>query len=80
MSMTTFIHPQCGSSLPYALVARALRGASRKANFEGRGSISGLTDDEAKEFHQFYVQGLVGFTAIAVIAHILVWAWRPWFY
>lgn len=45
-----------------------------------RGSISGLTDDEAKEFHQFYVQGLVGFTAIAVIAHILVWAWRPWFY
>ena len=22
---------------------------------------------------------LVGFTAIAVIAHILVWAWRPWF-
>ena len=45
-----------------------------------RGSISGLTDDEAKEFHQFYVQGLVGFTAIAVIAHILVWACRPWFY
>jgi len=57
-----------------------------------RGSISGLTDDEAKEFHQFYVddeakefhqfyvQGLVGFTAIAVIAHILVWAWRPWFH
>jgi len=45
-----------------------------------RGSISGLTDDEAKEFHQFYVQGVVGFTAIAVIAHILVWAWRPWFY
>jgi len=26
------------------------------------------------------MQGLVGFTAIAVIAHILVWAWRPWFY
>jgi light-harvesting complex 1 beta chain len=23
---------------------------------------------------------LVGFTAIAVIAHILVWAWRPWFH
>ena len=42
-------------------------------------SISGLTDAEAQEFHQFYVQGLVGFTAIAVVAHILVWAWRPWF-
>jgi light-harvesting complex 1 beta chain len=26
------------------------------------------------------MQGLVGFAAIAVIAHILVWAWRPWFY
>jgi len=42
-------------------------------------SVSGLTDDEAKEFHVFYVQGLVGFASIAVVAHILVWAWRPWF-
>jgi light-harvesting complex 1 beta chain len=42
-------------------------------------SISGLTDDEAKEFHTFYVQGLIGFVAIAVVAHLLVWAWRPWF-
>ncbi|OUV03724.1 MAG: light-harvesting protein [Betaproteobacteria bacterium TMED82] len=47
---------------------------------ETSGSISGLTDEEAQEFHTFYMQGLVGFTAIAVIAHILVWAWRPWFY
>ena len=43
-------------------------------------SISGLTDDEAKEFNQFYVQGLVGFVSIAVVAYILVWAWRPWFH
>ncbi|ANJ00081.1 MULTISPECIES: light-harvesting antenna LH1, beta subunit [Polynucleobacter] len=43
-------------------------------------SISGLTDAEAKEFHTFYMQGLLGFTAIAVVAHILVWAWRPWFF
>ncbi len=35
MNLTTLLHPQCGSSMPYALVARALRGASRKANFEG---------------------------------------------
>jgi len=47
---------------------------------ETSGSISGLTDEEAQEFHTFYMQGLVGFTAIAVVAHILVWAWRPWFY
>ncbi len=45
---------------------------------ERRGSISGLTDDEAQEFHKFYVQGFVGFTAVAVVAHILVWIWRPW--
>ena len=43
-----------------------------------RTSISGLTDSEAEEFHRFYVQGFIGFTAIAVAAHILVWFWRPW--
>ena len=45
---------------------------------ERKGSISGLTDDEAQEFHKYWVQGFIGFTAIAVVAHILVWAWRPW--
>lgn len=35
MNLTTFFYSQCGRSMPYALVARALRGASRKANFEG---------------------------------------------
>ncbi len=44
-----------------------------------RTSISGLTDEEAQEFHHYWTQGLVGFTAVAVLAHILVWAWRPWF-
>jgi light-harvesting complex 1 beta chain len=45
---------------------------------ERKGSISGLTDDEAQEFHTYYMQGFVGFTVIAVVAHILVWVWRPW--
>jgi light-harvesting complex 1 beta chain len=45
---------------------------------EKRSSISGLTDEEAQEFHKFWVQGFVGFTAVAVVAHFLVWAWRPW--
>jgi light-harvesting complex 1 beta chain len=45
---------------------------------ERRGSISGLTDEEAQEFHQYWTQGFIGFTAIAVVAHILVWIWRPW--
>jgi light-harvesting complex 1 beta chain len=45
---------------------------------DSKGSISGLTDDEAQEFHQYYIQGFVGFTAVAIVAHILVWFWRPW--
>ncbi len=44
-----------------------------------RQSLTGLTDQEAREFHSFFVQGMVGFTIIAIIAHFLVWMWRPWF-
>jgi light-harvesting complex 1 beta chain len=43
-----------------------------------KGSVSGLTDEEAQEFHQYYVQGLTAFLALAVVAHVLVWFWRPW--
>ncbi len=39
-----------------------------------RGSLSGLTEGEAREFHGIFM----GFTAIAVVAHVLVWMWRPW--
>ncbi|MDZ7823513.1 MAG: light-harvesting antenna LH1, beta subunit [Ahrensia sp.] len=41
-------------------------------------SLSGMTEGEAQEFHKFYIQGMVIFTAIAVAAHFLVWMWRPW--
>ncbi len=41
-------------------------------------SLSGLSDDEAKEFHGIFVSSFLAFTAIAVVAHILVWMWRPW--
>jgi len=41
--------------------------------------ISGLTDSEAEEFHRYYMQGFIGFVAVAVIAHVLVFAWNPWF-
>ncbi len=43
------------------------------------GSLSGLTESEAKEFHSIFVTSFIIFTVIAVIAHILVWQWRPWF-
>ena len=37
-----------------------------------------LTPEEAKAFHNLFVLSMGFFTLIAVIAHILVWAWRPW--
>ena len=42
------------------------------------GTPSGLTHAEAQEVHRLFMQGFLGFTAIAVVAHILVWMWRPW--
>jgi light-harvesting complex 1 beta chain len=41
-------------------------------------STSGLTEAEAKEFHGLFISGFVGFTVVAIVAHVLVWSWRPW--
>lgn len=41
-------------------------------------SLSGLTRDEAKEFHGIFVTSFILFTIIAIVAHTLVWMWRPW--
>lgn len=41
-------------------------------------SFSGLSESEAQEFHKYFIQGFMIFTAVAVVAHILVWLWRPW--
>lgn len=37
-----------------------------------------LTDAEAKEVHKLFVMSTAFFVAVAVVAHLLVWAWRPW--
>lgn len=42
------------------------------------GSISGLTEQEAKEFHSIFMTSFILFTIVAIIAHVLVWMWRPW--
>lgn len=42
------------------------------------GSLSGLTEQEAKEFHSIFMTSFIIFTVIAIIAHFLVWQWRPW--
>jgi light-harvesting complex 1 beta chain len=44
-----------------------------------RKSLTGLTSREAQEFHKYFVLGFIVFTVIAIIAHFLVWQWRPWF-
>jgi light-harvesting complex 1 beta chain len=38
-----------------------------------------LTDAEAKELHKGFVVSMAFFVFVAVIAHFLVWSWRPWF-
>ncbi|MGF1474575.1 MAG: light-harvesting antenna LH1, beta subunit [Geminicoccaceae bacterium] len=42
------------------------------------GSLTGISADEAKEFHKLFMQGFFIFSGIALVAHILVWLWRPW--
>ena len=42
------------------------------------GGLSGLTEAEAKEFHKIFLTSFIVFTVIAIIAHVLVWNWRPW--
>lgn len=37
-----------------------------------------LTDAEAKELHRGFVVSMAFFVFVAVIAHFLVWSWRPW--
>ncbi len=42
-------------------------------------SFTGLTDDQAQELHSVYMSGLYLFVAVAVVAHIAVFAYKPWF-
>ena len=42
------------------------------------GSLSGLTDTEAKEFHTLFVSTFFIFVLLALVAHFLAWQWRPW--
>ena len=41
-------------------------------------SLSGLTEEEAKEFHKIYRASFGVFVVIVIIAHLLAWSWRPW--
>lgn len=41
-------------------------------------SMSGMTEKEAQEFHGIFVTSFILFTIVAIVAHVLVWMWRPW--
>ena len=40
---------------------------------------SGLTPTQAQEFHKYFMMNFFILVGIAVLAHLLVWAWKPWF-
>jgi light-harvesting complex 1 beta chain len=41
-------------------------------------SLSGLTEQEAREFHKIFISSFFIVLVIAIVAHFLVWQWRPW--
>lgn len=41
-------------------------------------SLSGLSEPEAREFHGVFMTSFIIFVLIAIVAHFLVWQWRPW--
>ena len=40
---------------------------------------SGISEQEAREFHGYFTQLMAVFIGIALVAHWLMWMWRPWF-
>ena len=42
-------------------------------------SMSGLTEEEAEEFHEQFKTTYTAFVAIAAVAQLLVFVWKPWY-
>lgn len=42
-------------------------------------SVSGLTPEQAKEFHEQFKTTYTAFVGLAAAAHLLVLIWKPWF-
>jgi light-harvesting complex 1 beta chain len=38
----------------------------------------GMTEDEARRFHGFFIVGTAVFVGTAIAAHLAAWSWRPW--
>ena len=46
---------------------------------DNRSSVTGLSSEEAKEYHSFFMTYTIVYIIVALVAHFLVWQWRPWF-
>ncbi len=42
-------------------------------------NLSGLTDAQAKEFHEHWKHGVFSWVAIATLVHVVTWVYQPWF-
>ena len=60
------------------LLTHLLEGTYMVDDVKRSGSLSGLNEAEAREFHRIFMQSFIIFTVIAIVAHILAWMWRPW--
>ncbi|MEM1197510.1 MAG: light-harvesting antenna LH1, beta subunit [Pseudomonadota bacterium] len=38
-----------------------------------------LTPEEAQEIHKGFMSTFTLYVSIAVVAHVLMWAYKPWF-
>lgn len=43
------------------------------------GPNDGMNEEEARVFHGYMVTGTAVWVGAAILAHFLVWSWRPWF-
>jgi light-harvesting complex 1 beta chain len=42
-------------------------------------SLTGLTEEQAQEFNAWMIRGTAVYIAFALVAHTLMWLWKPWF-
>ncbi len=40
---------------------------------------TGLTDDQCKEVHGFFMKGITIWVIASAVAHMLTYSWMPWF-
>jgi light-harvesting complex 1 beta chain len=56
-----------------SMATKLLLEASAMAN------LSGLTDAQAKEFHEHWKHGTWSWVMIASAVHVVTWIYQPWF-